>query len=160
MFLQASVILLTGGLTRPPRPGTPPDQAHHPPDQVHHQPWTRHTPQTRYTTPPRTRHTPPQTRHTTPPDQVHHPPRPGTPNPPNQVPPPPTDAGRYGQHAGSKHPTGMQSCYANSSCNSSCLKNRRCELTFKRSLGMSPRFLIALIFNIMAVGLGFFFQIL
>ena len=36
MFLQASVILLTGGGAWPSQP--PPDQAHPPPDQVHHHP--------------------------------------------------------------------------------------------------------------------------
>ena len=62
-------------------------------------------------------------------DQVHHPsgtrytpPVPGTPAPPDQVPPwnryPPDQvhppgavhAGRYGQQAGGKHPTGIHSC--------------------------------------------------
>ena len=86
MFLQASVILLTGGdyLTRstPPGPGTP--------------------------------HPAPRTRCTTPLDQVHPPDQapPQDQVPPDQTPPPPVEqAGRYGQRAGGTHPTGMQSCY-------------------------------------------------
>ena len=72
MFLQASVILLTGGVpdqVHPPgpgtpwRPGTPPWGQVHPPDQVH--PLVPGTPTTLHT-----RYTPQ--------DQVH-PPRPGTP---------------------------------------------------------------------------------
>ena len=85
MFLQASVILLTGGgvldqvhpqdQVYPPGPGTPPG--------------TRYTPMTRYT--PLGPGTPPQTRYI-PPDQVHpwdqvHLPGPGTP-PWDQVHPP------------------------------------------------------------------------
>ena len=126
MFLQASVILLTGGeyLTR-----------YTPPDQVH-PPWTRYTPPgTRYT--PRNRYTPLQTRYTplgpgTPPgtrykpprppqDHVHTPPGPGTPpwdkvhppgtryTPQDQIHPP--GPGRYGLRAGGMHPTGMHSCF-------------------------------------------------
>ena len=73
MFLQASVILLTGGSTWHPR-----TSSRHPPRT-----WSRHPPRTRYTSPPRTRYTPPGTRYT-PQDQVHppeqvHPPGPGTP---------------------------------------------------------------------------------
>ena len=110
MFLQASVILLTGGeyLTRytppgtrytPPGPGTPPrDQVHPPWDQVH-PPWDQVPPRDQVH-PPRTRYTPPGPG--TPPlgpgnppvpplGQVHppgtrYPPRPGTP-PRDQVPP-------------------------------------------------------------------------
>ena len=109
MFLQASVILLTGGV---------PDQAHTSWDQVHppglgtprdqvHLPGTRFTPWDRIHppgpgTPPRNRYTPP--------DQVQ-PPRPGTRPLQDQVHPPGAEhAGRYGQHAGGTHPTGMQSC--------------------------------------------------
>ena len=92
MFLQASVILLTGGeyLTRytPPRPGTPPDQyipqtrsppkdQVHPPDQV--------PPSGDQVLPPQDQVHPPQTRYI-PRDQVH-PPGPGT---------PPPGPGRYG----------------------------------------------------------------
>ena len=78
----------------PPGADTPQDQVHprsrHPPDQVH-------PPRTKYTTPDLPGPgTPPGTRYTpslgpgTPPDAEH--------------------AGRYGQHAGGTHPTGMQSC--------------------------------------------------
>ena len=63
-----------------------------------------------------TRYTPPGTRYT-PRDQVHplqtrYPPRPGTPPGPGTPPQPPgaEHAGRYGQHVGGTHPTGMQSC--------------------------------------------------
>ena len=124
MFLQASVILSTGGeyLTRytPQTRYTPPVQVH-PPDQVPPRPGT--TPQTRYTplgpgTPPLGQVHPP-TRYTprpgTLPDQVH-PPGPGTPPqtryPPRPGTPPPgaEHARRYGQRAGGTHPTGMHSC--------------------------------------------------
>ena len=125
MFLQVCVILFTGGVpdqvhplgpgttpwTRytPLGPGTPPDQVHpldqvhppgpgtHPPDQVH-PPGPGTPPRTRYT--PQTRYTPLDQVHP-PPDQVH-PPGPGTPCAQH--------AGRYGLCAGSRHPTGMQSC--------------------------------------------------
>ena len=89
MFLQASVILLTGGVPDPPgtwsrhppgpgtpqtrytpRPSAPPEHQVHPPDQV--PPKTRYTPWTRYTAQPGT---PPNPQL---PDQVH-PPGPGTP---------------------------------------------------------------------------------
>ena len=132
MFLQASVILLTGEEYLTP----PPDlEQTHPPEQTPPQPGT--PPPTRYTppgpgTPPGTRYTPQDQVHPpgpgtspgpgTPPwDQVHPPrtryppPGPGTPlgpgTPPNQVHPPDAEhAGRYGQWAGGTHPTGMQSC--------------------------------------------------
>ena len=108
MFLQGSVILLTGGVSasvqagiHPPRAGTPPK--------------TRNTPQGRYTTQ----------------DQVHPPPPgPGTPpragTPPkgmyppwDQVHPPKTryihqdqvHPPKYGQWVTSTHPTGMHSCF-------------------------------------------------
>ena len=106
MFLQASVILLTGGgvpgpgtppRTRyPPRPGTPLTR-YTPQDQV--APHIRYPP-TRYT--PQTRYTPPGP--VTPPGSGT-PPRPGT--PPNQVHQPPP---KYGQRAAGTHPTGMHSC--------------------------------------------------
>ena len=90
----------------------------HPPDKVH--PRARYTPQAG--TPPRAG---------TSLDQVHprnqvHPPGPGTPHPPGpgtlhqtrytphlpgQVHPRALHAGRYGQQAGSTHPTGMHSCF-------------------------------------------------
>ena len=77
MFLQASVILLTGGgeyLTRytPPGPGTPPGTRYTPRDQV--------PPLGPGTPPPRTRY-PPR-------DQVHRPPGPGTHPPPGPGTPP------------------------------------------------------------------------
>ena len=132
MFLQASVILLTGGSTWP---GTPPGTRYTAQDQVHppgtrYTPWDQVHPQTRYTprpgTPPRTRYTPWDQVHPpgpgTPPDQVPpqtrytpHP-RPGTPprtwyTPPGPGTPPGAEhAGRYGQCTGGTHPTGMQSC--------------------------------------------------
>ena len=109
MFLQASVILLTGGgstwhhppgpgadtppPTPPPGPGTPPGTRYTPPgpgtlpppwDQVHPPP-----PGTRYT--PLDQVHPPRTRYTPAPDAEH--------------------AERYGQWAGGTHPTGMQSCW-------------------------------------------------
>ena len=125
----------------PPRPGTPPgirytpgtrytprDQVNppdqvHPPDQVF--PWDQGHPQTRYTPPgPGTPldQVQPSRPGTTPMDQVHplgpgKPPGPGTLpqtryTPRDQVPPPDAEhAGRYGQHAGGTHPTGMKSCF-------------------------------------------------
>ena len=88
MFLQASVILLTGGVPdthipqdqvhppeqTPPGPGTPPRTRYIPPgpgtpcprDQVH-------LPRTRYSPLPRSRYTPPDQVHPTPQDQVHPP---------------------------------------------------------------------------------------
>ena len=103
----------------------------HLPDQVHHPPWDQvHTPGTRCTprdqvppesgTPPGTRYTP-QSRHTpprpgTPPRTRYIPLGPGTPLRTRYTPlgpgtPPRAEhAGRYGQHVGGPHPTGMQSC--------------------------------------------------
>ena len=91
MFSQACVILFTGGCLPQCMLG--------------------------YHTPPRSRHPPgadtPQSRHTA---WSRHPPQeqtpPGEHTPPEQTPPPPgaEHAGRYGQHAGGTHPTGMQSC--------------------------------------------------
>ena len=130
MFLQASVILLTGrgstwhtpqtrytpwsrhpprdqvpptGTRYPPGPGTPPGTRYIPRDQVHPWPGTLPGPGT----PPRTRYTPrdqvrpPRTRYT-------HPVPPGPGTPPNAE-----HAGRYGQWAGGMHPTWMQSCIWN-----------------------------------------------
>ena len=65
MFLQASVILLTGGV---------PDQVHLPQDQVHPLPWDQVPPQTRYTPRPGTTPLGPGT-----PPQTRSPPGPGTP---------------------------------------------------------------------------------
>ena len=93
MFLQASVILLTGGeyLTRyipgtrytpgpgtPPRPGTPPQTRYTPRDQVHSPPPDQVHPPGPGTLPPGpgtppTRYTPPD--QVPPRDQVHPPPR-------------------------------------------------------------------------------------
>ena len=90
MFLQASVIQLTGEV-----PHTPPPQSRHPPPSRHppgaDTPQSRHPPQA--DTPPRadtpwSRHPPPRSRHL----------------------PPGEHAVRYGQRAGGTHPTGMQSC--------------------------------------------------
>ena len=103
MFLQASVILLTGGgyLTR----YTPPGTRYTPPGTRYTPPGTRYTPPGPGTPPPRTRYTPPGPG-TPPRDQVHPPrdqvhppgtrytpPGPGTPprtryTPPDQVHPP------------------------------------------------------------------------
>ena len=83
MFLQASVILLTGGEggTSPPPPGadTPLEQTP-PPEQT--LPWEQ---------------TPPEQN---PPEQT----------PPGSRPPPGQHAVRYGQRVGGTHPAGMQSC--------------------------------------------------
>ena len=113
MFLQASVILLTGGVPDtprlgadthpPPGSGTHPRSRHPPWDQVHPQADT--LPRTSYPlgpdTPPRPG-TPPQ-------DQVH---TPGADPPLGPGTPPDSEhAGRYGQHPGGTHPTGMQSCF-------------------------------------------------
>ena len=87
MFLQASVILSTGGVclsawwdARPPPPGT------------RHPPGSRHPPGP------------------DPPDQT--PPRPGTPRsrPPTRAPPPGKQTPAYSQCAAGTHPTGMHSC--------------------------------------------------
>ena len=114
------MILFTGGeYLTPPRPGTPP-QSRPPPGADPpgaDLPGSRHPPKQ---TPPGA-DTPPGPG--TPPDQV--PPTPGTPppgpgtlpwsrytpHPLEQTPPGAEHAGRYGQHAGGTHPTGMQSCY-------------------------------------------------
>ena len=102
MFLQASVILLTGGLPQcmlgyHPPPRSRPPQSRHPPP-----PGSR---------PPR----PGTPREQTPPwEQTPlgaDPPGPGTPSPREQTPPGTEHAGRYGQRAGGMHPTGMQSCF-------------------------------------------------
>ena len=121
IFLHLFVILFTGeylthtprdqvhppGPGTPPRPGTPPGTRYPlgpgtPPwDQVHPlrpgtPPGTRYTPWDQVH--PRTRYTVPRIRYT-PQDQVH--------------PPGAEHAGRYGQHTGGMHPTGMQSCFLN-----------------------------------------------
>ena len=86
MFLQASVILSTGGVSvagRPPRRQTPQDQTL--------------TPGTR---PPGTRHTPLEAE---PPPGTRHPPREADPLPRKQTP-------AYGQRAAGTHPTEMHSC--------------------------------------------------
>ena len=114
MFLQACLILFTGGSTwagTPPGPGTPP--------RTRYTPKTRYTPRTMYThldqvhplgsgTPPDQvppgPSTPPGTRYT-PQDQVHprdqvHPPGPGT-TPRTRYPPPPkirSTSGRYASY--------------------------------------------------------------
>ena len=96
MFLQASVILLTGGV-----PGQVPpwDQVHPSWDQVH--PPSRHPPG------PGTPQPPAPGPGTLPWDQVH----PSGPDTPPRTPPPRAEhAGRYGQCAGGTHPAGMQSC--------------------------------------------------
>ena len=101
MFLQASVILLTGGSLpqfmlgyhQPPGADTPLDH-HTPPDQAH---------------PPGSRL--PQTRH--PPSTEH--------------------AGRYSQHVGGTHPTGMQSCYQlQRSCGQGYVFTRVCDSVHRR----------------------------
>ena len=87
MFLQASVILLTGGV-----PHIPPRSRYTPPGS-RHPPWSRHPPQTRHPSgsrhPPKQTHTPgsrhPPHREQTPPG-TRHPPRPDTPR--DQTPPP------------------------------------------------------------------------
>ena len=101
---RVSRILFTGGGGSasvhagipPPGPGTPPEPG----------------------TPPGARHPPPPPGAGTPPDQAlplgPGTPRPGTPGskyPLDQAPPRAEHAGRYGQRAGSTHPTGMQSCF-------------------------------------------------
>ena len=104
MLLQLSVILFTGGArgfasvhTGIPPPGSGTPQSRQPP----------------------TRHSPDQA----PPEQT--PPGPAIPR--EQTPPCTVHAGRYGQQAGSMHPTGMQSC----------LFNRN---GFKRNLVISVQF--------------------
>ena len=101
MFLQASVILLTGGgggyLTPTPPKQTPPGADTPPPEQ----------------TPPGAETYPPPEQTHTPLEQI----------PPEQTPPradttPPEHAVRYGQRAGGTHPTGMQSCFALFFCKS------------------------------------------
>ena len=84
MFLQASVILLTGGGT-----SHPPEQAPTPREQT--PPPGADTP--RVDNPLGSRHPPEQT---TPPGSRH---------------PPGKHAVRYGHNAGGTHPTGMQSCF-------------------------------------------------
>ena len=131
MFLQASVILLTGGVSasvhagiHPPRADTPrvdtpleqtPPGSRHPPG-ADTPPWEQTPPGSRPPTadtppgadppqeqiPPGSKHTPPGSRH--PPQQT--PPRSRHPLPPGAE-----HAGRYGQRAGGTHPTGMQSCF-------------------------------------------------
>ena len=90
MFLQASVILLTGGVpdqVHPPGPGTPPRTRYTPRDQVH-PPGTRYTPQ----------------------DQVH-PPVPCTPPlPGTRYTPRRRASWEIRSMRGGTHPTGMQSC--------------------------------------------------
>ena len=88
-------------------PGTPPW------DQVH-PPWTRYTPQDQVH--PLGPGTPSGTSYTPSPGPARppgsrHPPGADTPLPPEQTPPSAEHAGRYGQHAGGTHPTGMQSCW-------------------------------------------------
>ena len=94
MFLQASVILLTGGRggTSHPPGADNPLGADTPLEQA---PPRADTPQSRH---PREQ-TPPQSRH--PPEQTP---------PLEQTSPPDEHAMRYGQRAGGTHPTGMQSC--------------------------------------------------
>ena len=113
MFLQASVILLTGGcLTQcmlgyhPPRsrhpPGadTPP-KANTPPEQTC--PLKQTLPRSRHAQCPPLGADPPEQTH---PSQSRHTP------PQEQTPPAAEHAGRYGQRAGGTHPTGMQSCFS------------------------------------------------
>ena len=102
MFLQASVILLTGGVCWPP-PSRPP-QSRHPPEQT--TPKSRHppradppwewTPQSRHPTtphPPWSRYPPPKTRHPTP---QSRPPRADTPQEQTPPPPPPPEHSMLG----------------------------------------------------------------
>ena len=90
MFLQVSVILLTGGVCLSACSGIP-----------HPTPWSRH---------PSLEQTPPGSRQ---PPGSRHPPWEQTPWSRTPPPPPPERAGRYSQRAGGTHPTGMQSCYGN-----------------------------------------------
>ena len=72
MFLQASVILFTGGITWHPLEQTPPESRHPQGADIHPRadtPQSRHPPEQ---TPPRTGTPPPRSRHT-PPYQVHPP---------------------------------------------------------------------------------------
>ena len=102
-YLTPPVTRYTPNQVHPPRAGTPPGPGA--------PPRSRYIPRTRITppwdqVPPRTRYTT-QTRYT---PQTSYTPRPATPAQ-NQLHPPGAEhAGRYGQHAGSTHPTGMQSC--------------------------------------------------
>ena len=99
MFLHVSVILFTGGglpqcmLGYPPETGTPPPPGSRPPPQ-------EQTPQDQ--APPSS--DPPEQ---TPPEQTPH----GADTLPQSIPPCAVHTGRYGQQAGSMHPTGMQSCF-------------------------------------------------
>ena len=112
MFLQASVILLTGGVCLSACWDTPQEQtphwSKHPQEQTSHPPGSRHTPRSRSPqeqTPPGSRHPREQTSpwEQTPPRSRH---------PPGSRQPPSTEhAGRYGQRAGDTLPTGMQSCF-------------------------------------------------
>ena len=111
MFLQACVILFTGGVSASVHAGiahTP--QADIPPEQT--PPRSRHPPGADThplgaDTPPEA-DTPPRSRH---PPGSRHPPWEQTPPLGADTPPPPAEhAGRYGQRAGGTHPTGMQSC--------------------------------------------------
>ena len=126
----------------PPGLGTHPG-ADTPLDQVHPAgpatPPGADTPPTRYTHP-RRADNPPW-------DQVHPPradipPGPGTPPLPGPGTPPRAEhAGRYGQRAGGRHPTGMQSCCCrNNVCSGPCSGTRDVdgrtsrELEFNRSI--------------------------
>ena len=115
MFLQASVILSTGVGLPQCMLGyhTPPRSRHRPGADT---PLGAHTLQSRH--PPRSRHSPweetppwstPPPKQTPPPEQT--PPPPGADTTWEQTPPGAEHAGRYGQHAGGTHPTGMQSCF-------------------------------------------------
>ena len=124
MFLQASVILLMGGVSASVHAGIHPPRVDTPLEQT--PPGSRHPPGA--DTPPGSRHplgadppqqTPPGSQ--TPPgadtpwEQTHTPreqtpPTADTPQS-RHLPPGAEHAGRYGQRAGGTHPTGMQSCF-------------------------------------------------
>ena len=127
MFLQASVILSTGGClpqcmlgytppgadTPPPGPDTPKEQT--PPGADTHPPRARQTPPSRQSRHSSPRSSPPEQ---TPPLGSRHPPwadPPGA-DPPQEQTPPGTDTppGKqtpaYGQRVAGMHPTGMHSC--------------------------------------------------
>ena len=98
MFLQASVILLTAGVSASVHAGIPPPSRHPPgtTQPLEQTPPGPDTPQSRHhppeQTPPGTRHTPPQS------------------TPPSEHTPPGKQTPAYGQRAAGTHPTGMHSC--------------------------------------------------
>ena len=121
MFLQASVILLTGGGVCLSACWDTPPGSRHPPEQT--PPWEQTPPGADIPweqTAPQIRHTPPEQ---TPPGADTPPLRSRHPTLQEQTPPPRKQTPAYSQWAAGTHPTGMYSCFR-SVCQEFCSQGR------------------------------------